>query len=114
MFNKQTFLGVLHLSMYSVAMTYDSMKVALLGRVLCGFGSAEVVNRQLISACVSYQTMTKASALFVSVSAAGMSIGPLVAGEKDPPHALSSFIISLSDIMLLLFFSCTRFNARKR
>ncbi|KAL7515326.1 hypothetical protein ACHAXN_013479 [Cyclotella atomus] len=58
--------------MYSVAITYDSMKMALLGRVLCGFGSAEVVNRQLISACVSYQTMTKASALFVSVSAAAL------------------------------------------
>ena len=54
------------------------MKMAFIGRILCGFGSAEVVNRQLISACVSYQTMTKASALFVSVSAAGMSIGPLI------------------------------------
>lgn len=64
--------------MYSFAIAYDSMKMAFIGRILCGFGSAEVVNRQLISACVSYQTMTKASALFVSVSAAGMSIGPLI------------------------------------
>ena len=65
---------------YSLAISYDSIKIALFGRILCGFGNAEVVNRQLISACVSYQTMTKASALFVSVSAAGMSIGPLIAG----------------------------------
>lgn len=72
-----------NLSMYSVAITYNSMKLALLGRVLCGFGSAEVANRQLISACVSYQTMTKASALFVSVSAAGMSIGPFIAAILD-------------------------------
>jgi hypothetical protein len=72
--------------LYSVAITYDSMKLALLGRLLCGMGSAECVNRQLISACVSYQTMTKASALFVSVSAAGMSIGPLIAGEH--PHLI--------------------------
>jgi len=42
------------------------MKLALIGRVLCGFGSAEVINRQLISACVSYQHMTRASAIFVS------------------------------------------------
>ena len=69
--------------LYSVAITYDSMKLALFGRVLVGFGSAEVVNRQLISACVSYQTMTKASALFVSVSAAGMSVGPLIAAILD-------------------------------
>lgn len=71
--------------LYAFAITYNSMKMALIGRILCGFGSAEVVNRQLISACVSYQTMTKASALFVSVSAAGMSVGPLIAGEL---HAL--------------------------
>lgn len=69
--------------MYSVAITYDSMGIAMIGRILCGFGSAEVVNRQLISACVSYQTMTKASALFVSVSAAGMSVGPLIASILD-------------------------------
>jgi hypothetical protein len=72
--------------LYSLAITYDSMKIALFGRILCGFGSAEVVNRQLISACVSYQTMTKASALFVSVSAAGMSIGPLIAGNSNVPY----------------------------
>ena len=59
------------------------MKIALIGRFLCGFGSAEVINRQLISACVSYQRMTKASALFVSISAIGMSIGPLIAGVLD-------------------------------
>lgn len=59
------------------------MKLALVGRLLCGLGSAEVINRQLISACVSYQHMTKASALFVSVSAIGMSIGPLIAAVLD-------------------------------
>lgn len=69
--------------LYAFAITYDSIKIALFGRMLCGFGSAEVVNRQLISACVSYQTMTKASALFVSLSAAGMSIGPLIAAILD-------------------------------
>mmetsp|Transcript_20827 Transcript_20827/g.43050 ORF Transcript_20827/g.43050 Transcript_20827/m.43050 type:complete len:927 (-) Transcript_20827:3882-6662(-) len=69
--------------MYAIAITYDSMAMALFGRVLCGFGSAEVVNRQFISSCVSYVNMTKASALFVSVSAVGMSIGPLIAALLD-------------------------------
>ena len=59
------------------------MKLALFGRLLCGFGSAEVINRQLISACVSYQHMTRASAMFVSISAIGMSIGPLIAAILD-------------------------------
>ncbi len=67
--------------LYSLAITYKSMKLALVGRVLCGFGSAEVVNRQLISACVSIQGMTKASALFVTSGAIAMSIGPLLAGR---------------------------------
>jgi len=68
-------------SLYALAITYKSMKLALLGRVLCGFGSAEVVNRQMISDCVSVQSMTRACAFFVTASALGMSIGPLLAGE---------------------------------
>jgi hypothetical protein len=65
--------------MYSVALSMKSMKIALIGRILVGFGSAEVVNRQLISACVHFNYMTKASAAFVVAGAAGMSVGPLLA-----------------------------------
>mmetsp|Transcript_13898 Transcript_13898/g.26167 ORF Transcript_13898/g.26167 Transcript_13898/m.26167 type:complete len:1367 (+) Transcript_13898:71-4171(+) len=65
--------------MYAVALSMQSMKVALIGRILVGFGSAEVVNRQLISACVHFNYMTKASAAFVVAGAAGMSVGPLLA-----------------------------------
>ena len=78
--------------LYSLALTYKSMKLALVGRALCGFGSAEVINRQLISACVSVQGMTRASALFVTASAIGMGIGPLIAGEIDKlvdPHYIT-------------------------
>ena len=59
------------------------MQVAFWGRILVGFGSAEVVNRQLISACVSFQSMTAASALFVAAGAIGMSVGPLLAAILD-------------------------------
>jgi hypothetical protein len=69
--------------LYALAISYYSMPLALLGRVLVGFGSAEVVNRQLISTCVSFQHMTKACALFVTASAVGMSLGPLIAGFLD-------------------------------
>lgn len=69
--------------LYSFAITYNSMKLALFGRFLCGFGSAEVANRQLISNCVSIQSMTRACALFVTASAIGMSIGPLLAAIID-------------------------------
>ena len=68
---------------YAVAISYDSMGTAIVGRILCGFGSAEVLNRQLISTCVNFEVMTKASALFVAFGASGMSIGPLIAGVLD-------------------------------
>ena len=69
--------------MYALAISFDSMGIAMAGRILVGFGSAEVVNRQLISACVDFEGMTKASALFVTADAIGMSIGPLIAGILD-------------------------------
>eukprot|EP00980_Cylindrotheca_fusiformis_P031770 scaffold26935_cov152-Cylindrotheca_fusiformis.AAC.1 len=69
--------------LYALAISCNSMRMAILGRILVGFGSAEVVNRQLISACVSFEGMTKASALFVTADAIGMSIGPLLAGILD-------------------------------
>jgi hypothetical protein len=66
--------------LYALAISCNSMSMAVVGRILVGFGSAEVVNRQLISSCVSFEGMTKASALFVTADAIGMSIGPLIAG----------------------------------
>jgi hypothetical protein len=68
---------------YALAISYNSMGMAIGGRILCGFGSAEVVNRQMISACVSFKTMTKASALFVAAGAIGMSVGPFLAAILD-------------------------------
>jgi Major Facilitator Superfamily len=68
---------------YALAISFDSMTIALLGRILCGFGSAEVINRQLIAACVDFEGMTKASAFFVAASAIGMSLGPLLAAVLD-------------------------------
>ena len=70
-------------ALYSLAISYRSMPIALWGRILCGFGSAEVVNRQLISACVCFDRMTRASAFFVAAGAAGMSIGPLLGSIFD-------------------------------
>jgi MFS family permease len=68
---------------YALAISYKSMGMALGGRILCGFGSAEVLNRQLISTCVSFKHVTRASALFVAFGASGMSIGPLIAAILD-------------------------------
>lgn len=69
--------------LYAVAISFKSMKVAVVGRFLVGFGSAEVVNRQLISSCVSFDNLTRASVLFVISDAAGMSLGPMLAAILD-------------------------------
>lgn len=68
---------------YSLAISYDSLPMAMSGRFLCGFGSAEVINRQIISTCVSFAKITRASAFFVAAGAMGMSIGPLIAAILD-------------------------------
>lgn len=82
------------------------MKVALVGRALCGFGSAEVINRQLISSCVSVQGMTRASALFVTASAIGMGIGPLIAGEVVKVfNRLCSFILRYKTLFYVFSYS---------
>ncbi|KAL0408411.1 UNVERIFIED_CONTAM: SPX domain-containing membrane protein [Sesamum radiatum] len=67
-------------AMYAMAYDLDSLSVLLLGRLLCGFGSARAVNRRYISDCVPLKIRMQASAGFVSASALGMACGPAVAG----------------------------------
>ncbi|KAL3696413.1 hypothetical protein R1sor_010489 [Riccia sorocarpa] len=65
---------------YAVAYDYRSVTLLILGRLLCGFGSARAVNRRYISDCVPLKMRLKASAAFVSASALGMAAGPGGAG----------------------------------
>lgn len=78
-----SFISVIGNLLYAVAISFESIKVAFVGRLLVGLGSAEVINRQIISSCVHYNYMTRASALFVVASALGMSVGPLLAAVLD-------------------------------
>ncbi|CAM6129355.1 unnamed protein product [Calypogeia fissa] len=65
---------------YAIAYDFRSMALLLVGRLLCGFGSARAVNRRYISDCVPVKMRLKASAGFVSASALGMACGPGLAG----------------------------------
>ncbi|XP_021901762.1 SPX domain-containing membrane protein At4g22990-like isoform X2 [Carica papaya] len=67
-------------TMYALAYDLNSIAVLLLGRLLCGFGSARAVNRRYISDCVPLKIRMQASAGFVSASALGMACGPALAG----------------------------------
>ncbi|GMY30195.1 SPX domain-containing membrane protein At4g22990-like [Fagus crenata] len=66
--------------MYALAYDLNSLAVLLIGRLLCGFGSARAVNRRYISDCVPLKFRMQASAGFVSASALGMACGPALAG----------------------------------
>ncbi|KAG9148584.1 hypothetical protein Leryth_018299 [Lithospermum erythrorhizon] len=67
-------------ALYALAYDLNSLPVLLLGRVLCGLGSARAVNRRYISDCVPLKIRMQASAGFVSASALGMACGPALAG----------------------------------
>lgn len=73
---------VLFLGNVCYAMAYDmkSLTVLIIGRLLCGMGSARAVNRRYISDCVPARIHMQASAGFVSASALGMACGPALAG----------------------------------
>ncbi|KAL2547496.1 SPX domain-containing membrane protein [Forsythia ovata] len=66
--------------MYALAYDLNSISVLLIGRLLCGLGSARAVNRRYISDCVPLKIRMQASAGFVSASALGMACGPALAG----------------------------------
>ncbi|KAG8065885.1 hypothetical protein GUJ93_ZPchr0004g38637 [Zizania palustris] len=66
--------------LYALAYDLNSLAVLLLGRLLCGLGSARAVNRRYISDCVPLKIRLQASAGFVSASALGMACGPALAG----------------------------------
>ncbi|KAK7380387.1 hypothetical protein VNO78_32897 [Psophocarpus tetragonolobus] len=66
--------------LYALAYDVNSIWILLIGRLLCGFGSARAVNRRYISDCVPLKIRMQASAGFVSASALGMACGPALAG----------------------------------
>ncbi|KAL0800474.1 hypothetical protein Bca101_055649 [Brassica carinata] len=66
-------------TLYALAYDMNSIVVLLLGRLLCGLGSARIINRRYISDCVPLKLRMKASAGFVSASALGMACGPALA-----------------------------------
>lgn len=67
-------------ALYALAYDFNSIAILLIGRLLCGLGSARAVNRRYISDCVPLKIRMQASAGFVSASALGMACGPALAG----------------------------------
>ncbi|RCV12568.1 hypothetical protein SEVIR_2G289500v4 [Setaria viridis] len=80
--------------MYALAYDLNSLVILLVGRLLCGLGSARAVNRRYISDCVPPRIRMQASAAFVSASALGMACGPAFAGLLQTNVKVSVFTIN--------------------
>ncbi|CAL5082440.1 unnamed protein product [Urochloa decumbens] len=80
--------------MYALAYDLKSLVILLVGRLLCGLGSARAVNRRYISDCVPPSIRMQASAAFVSASALGMACGPALAGVLQTNVKVSVFTIN--------------------
>ncbi|OAY66969.1 SPX domain-containing membrane protein, partial [Ananas comosus] len=77
--------------LYALAYDMNSIVILLIGRLLCGMGSARAVNRRYISDCVPSKIRMQASAGFVSASALGMACGPALAGLLQSNFKLYAF-----------------------
>lgn len=65
--------------LYAMALSFDSIAMAIAGRLLNGFGGARAINRRYIADNYSREERTQASAMFVTASALGMAAGPALA-----------------------------------
>lgn len=77
--------------LYAMAFDLNSIWVLIIGRLLCGLGSARAVNRRYISDCVPLKIRMQASAGFVSASALGMACGPALAGSLQTHFKIYKF-----------------------
>ncbi|XP_073101873.1 SPX domain-containing membrane protein OsI_17046 isoform X1 [Elaeis guineensis] len=105
--------------LYALAYDLNSIAVLLIGRLLCGLGSARAVNRRYISDCVPLKIRLQASAGFVSASALGMACGPAIAGLLQTnfklylltfnQNTLPGWVMAVAWIMYL-FWLCISFK----
>ncbi|KAJ6843206.1 B3 domain-containing protein-like isoform X1 [Iris pallida] len=83
-------------TLYALAYDLNSLTILIVGRLLCGLGSARAVNRRYISDCVPLKIRMQASAGFVSASALGMACGPALAGLLQVKFKIYSVTINQS------------------
>ena len=62
--------------MYGLALHFKSIELVLLGRIGVGLGGPRVINRRYIADASSIEQRTAISAAFVTLSAAGVAVGP--------------------------------------
>lgn len=83
--------------LYGLALHFNSIEMAIAGRLLNGFGGARAINRRYIADNYSREERTQASALFVTASALGMAAGPALAAGLDYAPNFELFGIMVTD-----------------
>eukprot|EP00736_Rhodelphis_marinus_P000581 Rmarinus@m.3712 len=78
--------------LYGLAWEFRSLTLVVVGRLLCGMGSARAVNRRYITDTVPSHLRTREFAMFVAAGALGMAVGPAAA---IPLHGMSAHVAGL-------------------
>ncbi|KAL8158874.1 hypothetical protein V2J09_000411 [Rumex salicifolius] len=106
--------------LYAMAYDFSSIWILLVGRLLCGLGSARAVNRRYISDCVPPRIRMQASAGFVSASALGMACGPALAGLLQMDFTIYKFTFNqdtlpgwVMAVAWLLYLVCLLFTFKE-
>lgn len=76
--------------MYSLAASFHSLRLAIIGRLVIGWGGARAINRRYIADCAPLPQLVLRSAQFVTASALGMALGPAMGSvvNRLPPTSL--------------------------
>ncbi|KAI5077106.1 hypothetical protein GOP47_0006930 [Adiantum capillus-veneris] len=92
--------------LYAVAYDCKSLSILIVGRLLCGLGSARAVNRRYITDWVPANKRLQASAAFVSASALGMAVGPALAGLFETNKRFLGLTINANTLPGLVMAGC--------
>ncbi|KAK9838252.1 hypothetical protein WJX81_000293 [Elliptochloris bilobata] len=85
---------------YSLSWDARALWLLVLARLMTGLGSARAVNRSYIALFVPRAERTSASALFVSLSAIGMALGPLLALPLSRFPELTAFGLTFNKLTM--------------
>lgn len=94
------FLAVGNL-LYASALQYQSVPMMFMGRLLSGLGAPRGIARRYIADYVSLTHRTLASSHFVTASAMGLAIGPLISSSTSSPS--NSFVWKYGNIVLVQY-----------
>jgi hypothetical protein len=101
------FVGTIGNAVHAIAVDNNSVRLGILGRFLIGFSFAEVLHRQLMSACMPSHFVTESARLMlfkVAGAACGLLLGSLTQSLPNVMYQLTSRSLQMSSWLLVLLW----------